>query len=109
MIIHTYCRSKKKKPNAKQRQLQAEWEAIVEKHRINVKIPKDIKAWQELKPQIRKTKHYPSLNTFEGSTAKLNAKIYTGDKVIGIGTLHKSNVVPIFSEEEAKDQASMRR
>jgi hypothetical protein len=29
--------------------------------------------------------------------------------MIGIGTLHKSNAVPIFTEEEAKDQANMRR
>jgi len=29
--------------------------------------------------------------------------------MIGIGTLHKSNAVPIFTDEEAKDQASMRR
>ena len=27
----------------------------------------------------------------------------------GIGTLHKSNAVPIFSNEEAKDQANMWR
>jgi hypothetical protein len=36
-------------------------------------------------------------------------KVYTGDKIIGIGTLHKSNAVPIFSDEEAKDIAKMRR
>jgi hypothetical protein len=29
--------------------------------------------------------------------------------MIGIGTLHKSNAVPIFSDDEAKDQATMRR
>jgi hypothetical protein len=34
---------------------------------------------------------------------------YTGDKMKGIGTLHKSNAVPIFTDEEAKDQANMRR
>jgi hypothetical protein len=34
---------------------------------------------------------------------------YTGEKLIGIGTLHKSNAVPIFSEEDAVDQAKMRR
>lgn len=34
---------------------------------------------------------------------------YTGDKIIGIATMHKSNLVPIFSNEEAKDVAKMRR
>jgi hypothetical protein len=34
---------------------------------------------------------------------------YTGTKVKGIGTMHKSNAVPIFSDEEAKDISKMRR
>jgi hypothetical protein len=34
---------------------------------------------------------------------------YTGTKMIGIGTMHKSNMVPIFSDEEAKDISKMRR
>ena len=34
---------------------------------------------------------------------------YTGTKMIGIGTMHKSNAVPIFSNEEAHDIATMRR
>ena len=34
---------------------------------------------------------------------------YTGTKVIGIGTMHKSNAVPVFSDEEAHDIATMRR
>ena len=34
---------------------------------------------------------------------------YTGTKMIGIGTMHKSNAVPIFSEDSAKEISSMRR
>jgi hypothetical protein len=34
---------------------------------------------------------------------------YTGTKMIGIGTMHKSNMVPIFSDDEAKDISRMRR
>jgi hypothetical protein len=34
---------------------------------------------------------------------------YTGTKILGIGTMHKSNMVPIFSDEEAKDISKMRR
>jgi hypothetical protein len=35
--------------------------------------------------------------------------VYTGTKVIGIGTMHKSNAVPIFSDDEAKEISTMRR
>ena len=55
------------------------------------------------------TAHIPSRST-EGGTATLAApKIYTGTKVKGIATMHKSNAVPVFSDEEAKDISKMRR
>jgi hypothetical protein len=63
-------------------------------------------------PPGRETKHYPSLKTElsnSNCTKPVYGKVYTGTKMLGIGTLHKSNAVPIFSEEEAKDQAAMRR
>lgn len=47
--------------------------------------------------------------TAGASTAPLSSPQYTGTKVLGIGTMHKSNMVPIFAEEEAKDIATMRR
>lgn len=37
------------------------------------------------------------------------AKVYTGTKVKGIATMHKSNAVPVFSDEEAIDISKMRR
>ena len=36
-------------------------------------------------------------------------KEYTGTLVKGIGTMHKSNAVPIIDEEQMRDLASMRR
>ena len=36
-------------------------------------------------------------------------KVYTGTKVKGIATMHKSNAVPVFSDEEAIDISRMRR
>ena len=44
-----------------------------------------------------------------GPCTKAPEKVYTGTKVKGIGTMHKSNAVPIFSDEEAQDIAKMRR
>jgi len=36
--------------------------------------------------------------------------VYSGErKLIGIGTMHKSNMVPVFEGEDAKDLAKMRR
>jgi len=55
------------------------------------------------------TKHIPSLNTGDGIAAKKQIPQYTGTKMIGIGTMHKSNAVPIFSDDEAKAISSMRR
>lgn len=57
----------------------------------------------------RETPHYPSLNSGYHDTAKKEIPQYTGTAMLGIGTLHKSNAVPIFSQEDAKEQARMRR
>jgi hypothetical protein len=57
----------------------------------------------------RSTRHIPSVVTpGHHSTAKVT-KVYTGTKMLGIGTMHKSNSVPIFSDEEAVAIATMRR
>jgi len=52
----------------------------------------------------------PSLDTgYKGAVTVKQTPQYTGDKIVGIGTMHKSNAVPIFSDQEAKDISSMRR
>jgi len=54
------------------------------------------------------TAHIKSVDT--GGNATLKApKVYTGTKVKGIATMHKSNAVPVFSDEEAIDISRMRR
>lgn len=90
--------------------------------------------WQRLmekwdvKPQVRKptklasnttnatvyrrecsTDHIPSLDTGKAVATKKDPMQYTGDAMIGIGQLHKSNAVPIFSKEDAIDISKMRR
>ena len=57
----------------------------------------------------RETPHYPSLNSGYHDTSAKPKQTYTGSNLLGIGTLHKSNAVPIFSQEEALEQARMRR
>lgn len=57
----------------------------------------------------RETPHYPSLNSDSGVATKAPVKVYTGDQMLGIGQLHKSNAVPIFRQEDAEAIAKMRR
>ena len=54
------------------------------------------------------TAHIKSVDT--GGNALLKpSPVYTGTKVKGIATMHKSNAVPVFSDEEAIDISRMRR
>jgi hypothetical protein len=54
------------------------------------------------------TAHLKSVDT--GGNATLKApNVYTGTKVKGIATMHKSNAVPVFSDEQAIDISRMRR
>jgi hypothetical protein len=55
------------------------------------------------------TAHIKSVDTGGGSATLPAPKIYTGTKVKGIATMHKSNAVPVFSDEEAVDISKMRR
>ena len=61
-------------------------------------------------PEGRSTKHIPSVDTgHKGAVTVKQTPQYTGTKIVGIGTMHKSNAVPIFSDQEAKDISKMRR
>lgn len=110
MLIYTYQKSKKRKNmNKKDRELLASWEELKKKYAPTKPLPK-VKETPKPKPVIRDTPKIPSLGNHMGvATKPIHGKVYTGTAMLGIGTLHKSNAVPIFSTEDAKDQASMRR
>ena len=57
----------------------------------------------------RSVPEYPSHTDTAGIAALVEPQQYTGTLVKGIGTMHKSNAVPIINEEEMKDIARMRR
>jgi hypothetical protein len=45
-----------------------------------------------------------------GVCAKPEEKVYSGErKLLGIATMHKSNMVPVFARQDAEDIARMRR
>ena len=46
---------------------------------------------------------------YKTATAAKEANVYTGDKMLGVATMHKSNMVPVFSDDSAKDISKMRR
>jgi hypothetical protein len=61
-------------------------------------------------PPGREPQAIPSRPDTPGAVAaRPPDKIYTGTKIKGIGTMHKSNAVPIFSDDEAREISSMRR
>lgn len=57
----------------------------------------------------RDLRQHPSLDTGHGNACKAPAKVYTGDKILGIAIMHKSNMVPVFSNQEAVEISTMRR
>ena len=110
MLIYTHQKSKKRKPTAKQKELASEWQELVNRTKPQFSAKVRSENFSAPKPFVRETPKYPSLNSNEYNCFKpIHGKVYTGDKMKGIGTLHKSNAVPIFTDEEAKDQATMRR
>lgn len=65
-----------------------------------------------IKPFVRETNttDIPSHSTIGYACgARKEDMKYTGDKLIGIGTMHKSNAVPVFCNDEAIAMARMRR
>ena len=100
----------------KSRELDASWNEIQKKWGVEAEEKKRKRAmsaepltYKLSSPSDRSTKHIPSLNSGAGVATLAPAKVYTGDKIKGIGTMHKSNAVPIFSDEEAVAIANMRR
>jgi hypothetical protein len=60
----------------------------------------------------RETEQHPSAGTGVGNGFKRETNTYSGERqLLGIATMHKSNMVPIFADnkEEAKEIAQMRR
>jgi hypothetical protein len=103
--------------HARKAREQAEsWNALQKKWAIqtsNKPVPKStgLSSTYSLKiPEGRNTTaHIKSVDTGGGSATLPPPKVYTGTKVKGIATMHKSNAVPVFSDEEAVDISKMRR
>jgi hypothetical protein len=113
-------RSKVKFRNAdearKARELEASWKELLKQQGIEAEEKRRTKAlkaptlsYSLSAPPGRETQYVPSRETSGGTATLSPAKVYTGTKVKGIATMHKSNAVPVFSDEEAVEISRMRR
>lgn len=102
----------------KARQLAEDWENLKQRHGMPAKEKRMGKIFEPLHTAYKLSappgRDIPCVgrsvpDTHLGAVTSKPRQHYTGNKMIGIGTLHKSNAVPIFSDEDAKDQARMRR
>lgn len=112
VIIHTYNSSAKRKRKFKSAEEKARYLAAKESEYGIAKKRKAVAPTVQpliAKTYIRETTQYPSRGNGIGVASMKETNFYTGDKIKGIGTLHKSNAVPVFSDEEAKSLATMRR
>ena len=100
----------------KARELDASWKELKKKWEVDLEEKRRSRA-MKAEPLVYKltgatdragTAHIPSRNT-GGNATLAPAKVYTGTKVKGIATMHKSNAVPVFSDEEAVEISRMRR
>jgi hypothetical protein len=97
------------------RELDASWKELLKRQGLELEEKRRRRAmkaepldYKLTIPEGRSTSHIPSRDT--GGTATLApAKVCTGTKVKGIATMHKSNAVPVFSDEEAVEISRMRR
>lgn len=99
--------------NAKvSRENKKDWDSMLKTYDVN-----NQKASSSISPIQKKPLSYrgsdlpriPSLKDTWAPCYRASDKVYTGNLIVGISTMHKSNAVPILSKEEAIDMAKMRR
>ena len=107
-------RKKQKFANAeaakKSRENQRSWELLLKKYEVK-------KSSNAVKKSVYKPLSYrgsdlpkiPSLNATWEPCYRAADKVYTGNVIVGIATMHKSNAVPVFNQQEAIDISKMRR
>jgi len=111
---------KQKKLTVAQRALQDEWERMLKRHARPLERGAKAKGQKTTKTEPSSfslpERHVPcSLSDaeyrakFVGSTPAQTPKTYTGDLMLGVAVMHKSNSVPVFNTDAAAEISSMRR
>ena len=92
------------------KELQKKWEVDADEKKRKRAMAAEPLVYTLTSPPGRSTSnHIASRNTGDGIAATKATQQYTGTKMLGIGVMHKSNSVPIFSDQEAIEIATMRR
>jgi len=91
------------------KELQKKWSVEAEDKKRKRAMKAETLSYNLSTDTTRSTRHIPSRGDGTGNATLAPAKVYTGTKVKGIATMHKSNAVPVFSDEEAQDISRMRR
>ena len=100
----------------KARELEESWNQLLKRQGVEAEQKRQTRALKapaldyKLSTPVGRTNthHIPSRDT-GGNATLAPAKVYTGDKVLGVTVLHKSCLQPVFSKQDAIDAAKMRR
>ena len=102
----------------KARELDASWKELQKKWEVDADEKRRTRAMKapaleyKLTTPVGRSSGHAIPSRADSVLGPVSSKVipqYTGTKMIGVGTMHKSNAVPIFSNEEAHDIATMRR
>lgn len=112
-----YCNNRSRvKPKRKPKAIRDAYEKLCREMGVDPSGKRRVKLLPVVKSPVvasgiyhRETTRYPSHDTNLCDTSPIEKKQYTGDKLIGYASMHKSNYIPIFNHEHAKDVAKMRR
>lgn len=87
------------------KKMQAKWDKVPKfaTTRKPVKVEKIVEVEEVIHKDVSRPAFQPVVN------AKKESPKYSGTSIVGIATLHKSNAVPVFSNEEAIEVSKMRR
>ena len=101
---------KSRELDAEWKELQKRWGVEAEERKRNRAMSAEPLQYTLSAPPGRETQNIPSRSSWvTGAVRTAEIPKYTGTKIKGIGTMHKSNAVPIFSDDEAEAIAHMRR
>jgi len=118
MISKSKLKQERHQKKIAKRQMLKRSEAFAEKYGVKLnangsytprKLERPTGVLQIKQPYRRETPRYPSHSAGVGVGTKTDNNIYTGTSMRGIATMHKSNSVPVFDDQHAKDLARMRR
>ena len=80
--------------------------SVAQKTQLQILREQQAKQYKSLMEEYMANGNYHEI---AGDCTKQEPMKYTGTLVKGIATMHKSNAVPVISQEEATDIANMRR